>query len=258
MAADAHVPCVWPSIASWPIGIVVLLLLAVTACLGCRAAPMHITPRNVLFDDRGEERLFPTADLIGRISEASAGDRRAMIAAIARELPHARGYAKVVMAKALVSVFESGPSSYSFITQEVVDVLAATCLRVSEMEPVAIYEQMVRSPIGWYSKPVDIAWEVEVDGFSIRLCRVWIPRDWRIAHIKVYLDGNLVQEDPEAHELGVLIVPITEYLSGEELLGRHAWRSELDLVAPNGVSSHIGRTWTFTVCREVDVFKGPL
>lgn len=176
------------------------------------------------------------------------------------------GYSRLVAANLILYVTRADTGDPELLTQEVVDVVAANCVRVSnqvlghisgvEMDRMHAPEDPIAlksfEEVAIWNRPVDLSFEMDIDWQTMPLrplgdtpMTLLDPAGWRIARTRIWLNDRLVVDDTAG--ITGYYLDINHYVSDIQVDDVYQWRVEVEIKAPNGMSSILEKTAGFVV-----------
>lgn len=185
---------------------------------------------------------------------------------LATIMEESEGYARFAAAKAILHLSSKSVGDPRLLTKRSLKVIAHHCIRVSRisqfeevsLERVLAFDDLP-SPTSLkdeyfeycsqavWNTPVDIAFEMEVDGQTIPLTIYGHPLEmndrhgWRLGRLRVWLD-DIAVVDTLDNGRGYVFFPLQHGITREKLLGLHEWKCDFELIAPNGMLFDIDNT----------------
>lgn len=227
-----------------------IAVIATACAFGSGCAKDHVEARDLLVDKDGQSHNDPTARSWRILYKTKSEQRQQrMVDDLVSIIESDRGYGRVVAARSLMW-FLNDEDHFKFTTQRAVDAITAYAVRVARMDKFTNVRQ-VKEEDGWYNRPIDAAFEIAVDDVAVPVTdtEVGAMHGWKFGWRRALLDGRVVLEEARSFGMGhtVAFTGFQHLLADQDLAGPHEWYSEIQVIAPNGMSSVATGTWRFEV-----------
>lgn len=223
-----------------------------SGCEGRQEVLPHLEARDVLFRGDGEEIVHPSFELGSRLYAASPRGERHLVAEVGKLLETSRGYARLAAARALLRYSYVGEAKY--FTRGAFDAIARNWVRLAKPKLRAsyAYRSIASGVHSWPNEPMDLAFELVIDGQVISLREEADPTEgWGFRDPRIYLDGKKVFEYSGVFYEGGVYLPLGNLLkSRDQLVGEHTWRCEVTVLGPRGMCRRIAREFPFNIVEE--------
>jgi hypothetical protein len=176
------------------------------------------------------------------------------------------GYARAAAVRALLD-YTANKDTYHLVTQRFVDVMGNTIVRLNRQTPSDKFDimkaymtespylsQLLEATDRWFETPYYPSFDIRADGLTIPFEKRLVT-DWEIGgRIRIFLDGKLVREARSGRgemKIGSITVKLAKLLGEDsaQVVGRHVWKVEAQLFAPNGLSTVVVDEWELMISK---------